>query len=158
MNHNQALDAAIVAAGLDPRNPAVRQSWQAGIEKYLEVRNSEAVAWQYAIGGDEWDLAADATEATRRRDFGLDVRPLFLAPSAGGETVKALRSALEASQTLINRLMHVYVAPDECTSYVKASTQWFWDNGGTLAAIAEQNEINRSALTPSSETDKEKGR
>lgn len=56
------------------------------------------------------------------------------------------QAALKASIELINRMMHVHVAPDECTSYVEESRKWFADNGGSLAAIAERQEANRSAL------------
>lgn len=56
------------------------------------------------------------------------------------------REALKASSELINRMMHVHVAPDECTSYVQSSRKWFMENGGSLAAIADQQEMNRRAL------------
>lgn len=62
-------------------------------------------------------------------------------------TCEKLAKALEDSSELINRLMHVHVAPDECTSFVKPSSQWLWDNGGTLACIAEQTANNRQALS-----------
>ena len=60
--------------------------------------------------------------------------------------LETAREALEGSMSLINRLMHVHVAPDECTSYVEPSRKWFCDNGGTLACIADQQAINRRAL------------
>jgi len=60
--------------------------------------------------------------------------------------LETAREALEGSMSLINRLMHVHVAPDECTSYVEPSRKWLCDNGGTLACIADQQAINRRAL------------
>ncbi len=62
-------------------------------------------------------------------------------------TASELVEALLSSMALIDRLMHVHVAPDECTSYVEQSRQWFYDNGGTLAALADQQAANRAALS-----------
>lgn len=85
-DHTEALDLAIVAAGLDPRNPAVRQSWQAGIEKYLEeidVHVKDAMKRLYTKlaeeGGGNWAV-----------DVIMDVERILASasPSAGGETVK----------------------------------------------------------------------
>lgn len=56
------------------------------------------------------------------------------------------REALKESSQLIDRMMHVHVAPDECTSYVEPSRRWFMENGGSLAAIADQQAMNRRAL------------
>lgn len=66
------------------------------------------------------------------------------------------RAALEDSQKLINRIMHVHVAPDECTGYVEDSRAWFSSNGGTLGCIAEQNERNQAVLRPPSNAKGEK--
>lgn len=56
----------------------------------------------------------------------------------------ALRKALEQSVELIDHLMHVHVAPDECSSFVSTSRKWFAENGGTLACIAEQQKRART--------------
>lgn len=65
---------------------------------------------------------------------------------AAEQRVKDAVRGLEASSELINRLMHVHVAPDECTSYVEGSRKWLMENGGSLAAIAEQQAVNRSLM------------
>jgi len=100
---------------------------------------------------------SDIAERLRNRSFRLATRDFNgdgakLAKEAADEIdrlnaqLAEAREALEASSQLINRMMHVHVAPDECTSYVDGSRKWFMENGGSLAAIAEQQEANRSAL------------
>lgn len=90
--HDQALEAAIVAAGFDPRNPAVREAWQAGIAAYLDARNGEAVAW---LAKSRWDRMTAAepwltsTVYSEDQSEYFQCTPLFAAPvSAGGEKVK----------------------------------------------------------------------
>jgi hypothetical protein len=91
--HNRALDAAIVAAGLDPRNELVRKSSQALVEKYIEARNGEAepVYWMANDGtrdliGHEGKINPTWEGQTWRDRYTI---PLFAAPvSAGGEKVK----------------------------------------------------------------------
>jgi hypothetical protein len=81
-NHTEALNAAILAAGFDPRNPAVREAWQAGIDRYLEeieVPVKEAMKRLYVKlaeeGGGNWAI-----------DVIMDVERIVV--SAGGEKVK----------------------------------------------------------------------
>lgn len=63
-------------------------------------------------------------------------------------TATELVEALKASMALIDRIMHVHVAPDMCgENYVKESQNWFMQNGGSLWCIATQQEANRAALT-----------
>ncbi|MBB5663212.1 hypothetical protein GGE68_001388 [Rhizobium leguminosarum] len=88
-DHSQALDAAITAAGLDPRNPAVREASATLVEKYIEGRNSEAVAWTSQGNIDGVGKSPKETWSIWGKPNGLISIPLFLAPSASGETVKA---------------------------------------------------------------------
>lgn len=89
-DHNQALDAAILAAGFDPRNPAVREAWRAGIAAYIGMRNGEAVAWTTQTQLD----ALKASPGGNHIMWGEPLpyhpdTPLFAAPVfASGEKVK----------------------------------------------------------------------
>lgn len=110
---NRALDAAIVAAGLDPRNPAVRQSWQAGIEKYLVEAASQ-----------------------------------FMPDAKGKET--DLEGAVR--NMIANRSSHFKARNGRLVSIEDDSGEHSW-----IVSFDDMAEIE-SALTPSSEADKEKGR
>lgn len=135
-DHESALNAAIVAAGFDPRNPAVLKAWQAGIAKYLEERNSEAVTdetveiaarayWMEVYGrhrkSQKWpDDVYGRSEGLFRagcRAALNAVIPLFLAPSACVETAKGWQ--------------HVSLAPHAChvlASYFDMENgEWVYD-------------------------------
>lgn len=103
-------------------------------------RNEHGAVTNFKHGADAW------------RDAGIWSEPLVRLSDAEARIDRLTRELAEArdallgSMGLIDRIMHVHVAPDECTSYVEGSRRWFSVNGGSLAAIAEQQAINRVAL------------
>lgn len=96
--HEEAITSAMLSANLDPRNPEARKSAEALVAAYIDGRSGDAEAWNVHAKG--WGEELRYTEAgaqelaDRLRDIAgvkePKITPLFPAPSAGGETVKAL--------------------------------------------------------------------
>jgi len=64
------------------------------------------------------------------------------------EVMEEVRKVLTSSDALLKRMMHVHVAPDQCKEETVAeSRRWFFDNGGTLACLADQFEAIRALLS-----------
>ena len=81
--HSESIDRAMLSANLDPRNPEARETAEALVAAYIEGRNGEAAAW-----AEGYTLQGVVSVALTKGPW--HSIPLFLAPSAGGETVKAL--------------------------------------------------------------------
>lgn len=63
------------------------------------------------------------------------------------DLIEEVKRVLGSSDELLKRVMHVHVAPDECTSYVADSQRWLMENGGTLACLADQFASVRALLS-----------
>lgn len=145
------------------RNPSVSE--------YMDHWEGRATAAEAAIAAlreenEELKAALDAREIESglTRDGNLwrfwsqkakDVASKLAAAEARAQAAEQkladAERAIQSSSDLINRLMHVHVAPDECTSYVEPSRKWFMDNGGSLAAIADQQTVNRAFIKEAGE-------